>query len=318
MNFNEFKLNFQKKEVREVPNNCVEKPLLSVCIQTFNHKKYIEKCLDGILAQKTDFIFEILLGDDDSSDGTRDICLKYANLYPERIRLFLHHRENNIKISSKPTGIFNFTYNLFSARGTYIAYCDGDDYWVDNYKLQKQVNYLEVNPGVVLTYHAIKMIDHEGSKIPEFSHFQSSQKNLTSENLKRVLVQPPTSTWCFRNCIKEVPIKFTKVLNADNFWLSLLGHYGSGAYLENISPNIYRIHSGSLWNSKNKLSQLKAKFHTYFYLAEYYKRQNSELYLYFLKRSRAIKKSIALIHFKHLRLVSIIKLYTPKPKNLAS
>lgn len=143
MNFEKFKSNFQKVSVEEYTNKVGDSPLVTVCIQTYQQVEYIKYCLDGILMQKTNFLFEILLGEDASTDGTREICIDYAEKFPDKIRLFLHHRENNIKKNGTPTGKFNFLYNLYSARGKYIAICEGDDYWTDPYKLQKQVDFLE-------------------------------------------------------------------------------------------------------------------------------------------------------------------------------
>ena len=98
MSFKEFKNKYQKEPVDHYPTNVLEEPLVSVCVQTYQHADYIEDCLEGILKQKTDFPIEILLGEDASSDGTREICIEYANKYPDKIRLFLHNRENNISI----------------------------------------------------------------------------------------------------------------------------------------------------------------------------------------------------------------------------
>src|SRR6476619_44433 len=99
MNFQEFKEKYQHKEIVEYPNKVDDKPMVSVCVQTYQQVNYIKECLESILIQKTDFPFEILLGEDESTDGTREICIEYAKKYPERIRLFLHCRENNIVIS---------------------------------------------------------------------------------------------------------------------------------------------------------------------------------------------------------------------------
>lgn len=145
MTFKEFKDKFEHKRVTEYPNEVTKYPVVSVCVLTFQHAPFIEKCLDGILMQKTDFPIEILLGEDASTDGTREICIEYAKKHPDKIRLFLHHRENNIKITEAPSAVFNFMYSKFSSKGKYIALCDGDDYWTDPYKLQKQVDFLEAN-----------------------------------------------------------------------------------------------------------------------------------------------------------------------------
>ena len=142
----------QKVPVQEFTNNVPEKPLVSVCVQTYQHVDYIADCLEGILMQKTTFPFEILVGEDASTDGTREICKRYARKYPHKIRLFLHSRENNITINGTPSGRFNALYNTYQARGEYIAKCEGDDYWVDPYKIQKQVDYLRKDPELALVY----------------------------------------------------------------------------------------------------------------------------------------------------------------------
>jgi len=88
MNFQEFKDKFEIKKIKENSNNVPEKQMVSVCVQTYQHANYIKDCLDGILMQKTNFSFEILLGEDASTDGTREICKGYAQKYPDKIRLF--------------------------------------------------------------------------------------------------------------------------------------------------------------------------------------------------------------------------------------
>ena len=128
-------------------------PLVSVCIQTFNHKNYITECLDGILNQKTTFDFEIILGEDESTDGTREICIQYHQKFPEKINLFLRSRKDVIYINSQPTGRYNFLENLKASSGKYIAICPGDDYWKDPLKLQKQVEFLESNEEAVGAFH---------------------------------------------------------------------------------------------------------------------------------------------------------------------
>ena len=153
MDFDSFLRSYERQPVQMYPNNVASNPIVSVNVVTYNHVKYIKQCLDGILMQEVDFEYEILLGDDESSDGTREICIKYAEKYPEKIRLFLHSRENNIGIGGQPTGRFNFIYNLFHARGKYIALCEGDDYWTDENKLQKQVEVLINNPNISICHH---------------------------------------------------------------------------------------------------------------------------------------------------------------------
>jgi len=114
-----------------------QQALVSVCMITYNHEQYIREAIEGVLMQKTNFPVELIIGEDCSTDNTRVICLKYYQRYPEIIRLQLPDKN---KGSMK-----NFIENMQAANGKYIALCEGDDYWTDPYKLQKQVDFLEVN-----------------------------------------------------------------------------------------------------------------------------------------------------------------------------
>ena len=96
-------------------------PKVSVCVQAYNHASYIAQALDSVLMQETDFDFELIIGEDESSDGTREICIRYAEQHPDRIRLFLRSREDVIYINGRATGRYNFVENLRAARGEYIA-----------------------------------------------------------------------------------------------------------------------------------------------------------------------------------------------------
>jgi len=300
MNFKEFQEKFQKKKVLEYPNNGPTNPVVSICIQTYNQSKFISTCLDNILNQNVNFEYEILLGDDKSSDGTREICLKYANNFPDKIRLFLHERENNISIENKSTGLFNSFFNLLSAKGKYIAYCDGDDYWNDRFKLQKQVEFLEKNENYSICYHGIKTVDENGNEVFK-EHLEQSQRDFTSEELKKVLVQPAISTWCFRNLIEEIPIEMTKTINADNFWISLIGFYGHGKFLTGINPSHYRVHKRGIWSLIRRDSQLHSKMKTYLNLSNYhFNKGNLELAIYFKKNSDKYFKMLYYYHLKHL------------------
>lgn len=142
-------------------------PKVSVLVTTYQQKHFIGKCLDGILMQKTDFPFEIIIGEDGSIDGTREICMQYAQNHKDKIRLYLRDRElsqyydENGKFISR----FNARWNLVSSRGMYICICEGDDFWTDSNKLQKQVDFLDENTDYGLVYSDIEIIDNNGDKI---------------------------------------------------------------------------------------------------------------------------------------------------------
>jgi glycosyltransferase involved in cell wall biosynthesis len=141
---------------QDKPVNKIQ-PLVSVVVITYNHKNYIKECLDSVLMQKTDFPYEIILGEDDSTDGTREICIDYAEKYPDKIRLFLRDEKDKIYINGKKTGRFNVLECYKDSRGEYIAICEGDDYWTYSAKLQEQVGFLELNQDFGLIGHGFEM-----------------------------------------------------------------------------------------------------------------------------------------------------------------
>ena len=306
MNFEAFKNKYQKTKVEHFPHQVPSNPTVSVLVQAYNHETFIKQCLESILEQKTEFQFEILLGEDFSSDSTREICREYATKYPEKIRLFLHHPDNKIKVLNMTTGNFNAFYNLFSARGKYIAFCEGDDYWNDPVKLQKQVDLLRSNSEFVLTYHSFIEVNEKGEPLPKELILQQARQNITQEDLKKLTFHPLLSTTCFRNIIQEnIPEEMPGVINVDSFLFSLLGTYGEGKFLETISPSIYRRHQNGMWSGKRKEFGLRSKVLFYERLLEFYRRQkdlnttehytslirsiNRTLFLTYLKGKQPIK-----------------------------
>lgn len=135
-------------------------PKLSVILITYNHEKYIEKALDSVLSQVTDFPFEIVIGDDCSPDDTNNIIREYRDKYPDIIRIV--HREKN---TGRPT--LNVYETTMKCRGDYLAYLEGDDYWTDSDKLQKQMDFLNEHPEYIACTHSHKMIDDNGNDITD-------------------------------------------------------------------------------------------------------------------------------------------------------
>jgi glycosyltransferase involved in cell wall biosynthesis len=121
-----------------------QQPLLSVLIITYNHEAYIEQTLDSVIMQQTKFDFDIVIGDDASSDRTRLICEQYVAKYPHLIRLIPHTANVGV--------VPNYIRTLEACRGKYIAHLDGDDYWIDAEKLQKQVDRLDTEPNLTMCY----------------------------------------------------------------------------------------------------------------------------------------------------------------------
>lgn len=270
MTFEEFKKEFQKKEIVEISYSPPQQPLVSVLVQTYRQKQYIRESLEGILNQETNFGYEILLGEDGSIDGTREICLEFAEKYPGKIRLFLHKRENQIRVIGEATSNFNALYNFYSSQGRYIAFCEGDDVWNDKYYLQKSIDFLEKNTEFVLTYHKYEVINSHGEKINTLVENLQAVHDMNELELSKVKYHPLLLCTCFRNVINEIPHEMVHVINLDTFIFSLLGNYGKAKFISMIHPSFYRNHTGGIWSKRDKEKKILSKIITYKNLASYY------------------------------------------------
>lgn len=252
-------------------------PLVSICCITYNHSLFIHECIDGFMMQETDFDYEIIIHDDASTDGTREVLLEYKNKYPEKFKLVLQDENQWAK---GVRGIFSrFTFPL--AKGKYIALCEGDDYWTDPLKLQKQVDFLEESEEYVLTYHNANIIDETGkvinqSKLPDIRKKDFS--GLELRETKFIL----TLTMVFRNCIENYPSNFLNVYNGDIALVSLLGNFGKGKYMDEIKPASYREHDGGVWSKEDVINRKLKSLNTPLELLKFYKKKkDSHLEAYF-------------------------------------
>jgi len=132
-------------------------PMVSICTAAYNHEQYVGKAIESVLAQEVNFPIEMVIGEDNSKDGTRAVCEKYVSEFPDKLKL-LPLREN-LGMSRNGMRIVE------SCRGKYIAILDGDDYWIDPTKLQRQVDFLESNPEYGLVYSDIQPVDMDGNEI---------------------------------------------------------------------------------------------------------------------------------------------------------
>ncbi len=167
--------------------------LVSICCLTYNHKAFIRKAIDSFLNQKTKFKFEIVIGEDCSTDGTHEIVLDYFNKYGDLIRVMTS--ESNV-------GAINNELRTISAcKGKYIAYCEGDDYWTDPYKLQKQVDFLEAHPDYGLVHSDINVLNQETGDVTS-AYNKTNHIQIPSGNIYDFLMRPghfiKTMTVCLR------------------------------------------------------------------------------------------------------------------------
>ena len=222
-------------------------PLVSVSIITYQQGPYIRQCLDSVLMQKTDFPFEILLGEDGSTDGTREICCEYAEKHPDRIRLFLHDRRDNLVINGRATGRRNLVNNLKNARGEFLALLDGDDYWTDPRKLQLQVDALRGDPAACGVFHDFLVVNEiTGTEQTRFARREVPEKLSLKDLILDDYVAMPSMFLRNRKDWDNLPPWFFTILQADIAIPILAALHGHWLYLDRVM-SVYRIHSGGIW-----------------------------------------------------------------------
>jgi glycosyltransferase involved in cell wall biosynthesis len=251
-------------------------PLVTVCLITYNHEKYIEDAINGVLMQEVDFSFKLLIADDFSTDGTRDILLKYQNDYPDIIELIL--QENNVGPGK------NWLDLITAPKSKYIAYFEGDDYWTDSLKLNKQIRFLEENPNYSFTFHNVKVIYDGINASPKIYHPVFLKKDLEIMDLIKGVRIPSVSIVYCRNKF-WIPDWILSVYNGDYAMELLLATKGSVKYFDEIM-GVYRMHSNGM-NSTNKNSYVHQQivvtlsyfnFHTKFIYDNLVKNKISELF----------------------------------------
>ena len=149
-------------------------PFLSVCLITYNHEKYLKQAIEGVLMQHVNFEIELIIADDFSTDATRSIIEEYRVKHPKIIKPILQ---------AKNIGAANNWMDLMEAPvGKYVAYQDGDDYWTDPLKLQKQVDFLESHPDAVMCFTNIEVFDDDTQKLePYWTKTEDKQYNITDQ-----------------------------------------------------------------------------------------------------------------------------------------
>lgn len=226
-----------------------EIPIVSVLITSFNHEKYIAECLKSILRQSTDFPVEIIVVDDCSSDRTADILTAYARKYPAIFKIFL------LKENQRSRCLPVYTLGYKAASGEFIAGCDGDDFWMDDEKLQKQVELLRAFPDCVFSFHNVVKMGED--RIPDkyLSLSKKMARDYSQEELWHFASWIPQQSMLYRKCFQEFPPEFDIAPNRDNFLPILLAPHGSAKFQSGITPSVYRIHTASFWSSKSVAQQ---------------------------------------------------------------
>lgn len=277
--------------------------MVSICCITYNHEPYIRECLDGFLMQKTDFKFEILIHDDASTDKTADIIREYQMQYPDIIKP-IYQTENQYSKGVRPINKFNFE----RAKGKYIAMCEGDDYWIDPLKLQKQVDFLESNKNYSMCFSNCKLISNKNISHHNIglSVIEEDKDYNANEILDNWTI--PTASVLFRNVLDkryfEILSNNKKFIYGDIILFLFMAEkgllFGMSDYFV-----VYRRHEGGVTSATPSLSNFQRQ---YYHFIEILRQFGGRFYSKKIKRYLAIHSfSIAYFNAKKFNIVHALK-----------
>ncbi len=213
---------------------------VSVFILTYNQERFIAQAIEGALMQKTGFPFEIVVADDCSTDGTREVIRQYWEKWPDRIRVLLNrhniHRRGMIR-------------NFQACRGQYVAVVEGDDYWTSPDKLQRQVDFLDSHPDYTICFHSVRMVWDDGSREPVIFRPLQVRPTYTLRDLLESNFIGSCSTMYRRGVVREYPPWFYLMPVGDWTHHVLHAQHGLIGYLDETMA-VYRQHSGGIYSMK--------------------------------------------------------------------
>lgn len=222
--------------------------MVSVMMPVYNHEKYIAKAIDGVLMQKTNFRFELIIGEDYSTDHSRSIICRYQKQYPDIIKVIYQPKNQGMRDNIKM--IFE------KANGRYWAFCEGDDYWTDCNKLQKQVDFLETHPNFSAVYHNVLCVDEKERPCKRKSinkYPEKPEQSFTFEDVKRIKLVGQSASLLFRNLYKVIAPNLYEncVCNGDQKICAVMACIGDIYYMKDfMACHRVVLNKGCSWSAK--------------------------------------------------------------------
>ncbi len=230
----------------------MDDPLVSVHITTYNQAPYIAQTIEGALQQRTTFALEIVIGEDCSTDGTREIVFEYGREHPELIRVITSDRNVGFHENSRRVRAI--------CRGKYLAVCEGDDYWTDPCKLQKQVDFLEANPEYSLCCHEVNIIFDGVPQTPRTDRYVDFAGDTFSfEDAVRGHFIPTLSIVCRRELTVALPQWYEECISGDIPLELLLLDQGPGYYMHE-TMGVKRDNPGSVSLNRERAKRAAESF----------------------------------------------------------
>lgn len=224
--------------------------MVSVFMTVYNHERWVAQAIEGVLNQRTTFHYQLIIGEDCSTDNSRAICIDYKNRYTDKIILLLNER--NLGMSANAANV--------SAHciGKYVAVCEGDDYWTDPFKLQKQVDFLESHPDYSACYHSVKIIDENGRERTELdipAYTSTEIFTYPMEDVYKMRLPGQSCSLVSRNMryfiTSDVIKEYDKCLtNGDQKGVVLYLKYGKIFHMGDCMACYRRTYIGDSWNAR--------------------------------------------------------------------
>ena len=240
----------------------IDYPKISVVTITYGHENFIEQTLDGVFMQDYKGEIEFIISNDHSPDATDRVIKDYLSVKEIPINFTIKYTQHEVNKGMMP----NFIWALEQTSGKYIALCEGDDYWTDPLKLQKQVDFLVTNQDYVLTFHPVNILNSDGSMVEDFiTNIPVNYE--TQEMLARFGNYIHTPSVVFRNIIKTFPPEFSLSPIGDYFLYMILTNHGKIKMLEGTMA-VYRYGVG-VFSLQTKIEKAMASFKLYGLLLSY-------------------------------------------------
>jgi glycosyltransferase involved in cell wall biosynthesis len=257
-------------------------PLVDVAMGTYNHEKYIAQALDSVFMQKTTFLYRIIICDDLSTDNTRSIIMSYVKKYQGRIITVFPDKHFGLNHKDRP-----YPKVLKQCTAKYIAMLEGDDYWTDPLKLQKQVDFLEAHPESVACFHNVNVQYEDPAKKGHSFHSRKMKSFYTLEDIVLGFFIPTCSVMFRRGLFSNFPDWYYTMPIGDWPLHILNAEHGNFGYLNEILCT-YRVHKGGTWSERDRVDVLEKTIYAAKIINEHLK----------FKFNKGIKRNIALWHYE--------------------
>jgi glycosyltransferase involved in cell wall biosynthesis len=278
-----------------------QKSMVSVVMITYNHEKYIAEAMNGVFMQKCDFDIEFIIANDKSTDHTNQTINEIIDqtTIADHIKLRYYNHPNNKGMMK------NFIWSLNQAKGKYIALCEGDDYWTDPLKLQKQVDFLEGNEEYVVTADNAKVVNLQNELLKEFRVKPNVKLDYSELDLKKA--PPfPTNTIVFRNEDIIIPQELANIFSGDRLLVSLLGSFGKGYFNSKRISAVYRFTGKGMSTSTSYISGKKRMLESNILFYKYYKNDH-KLELHFKNKIKVSLKMITNYYLNNREFINFSK-----------